>query len=437
MKVLARANRELVLINARNTQNENIVETIELEVPEKFEDFNKKIVFITDDGIVWDLFQNNEYKLQKAITKYKRVQFYIWLTKDDEDWRSQTKQLIFYDNEDASGEITPEEISGVNTVINLLEDEISKVERLDITAEKVGKVTTLTITDKDGTQTSYEILDGEDGQDGDDYVITSEDYQAIANIVLQTISVPTKTSDLTNDSGFIDNTVNNLTNYYNKNQTYNKDEIDGKLASIYRYKGTVATYSDLPSTGLTIGDVYNVEEDGSNYAWNGTIWDKLGGDVDLSGYYNKTQTDTLLAGKVDNSTLNDYYTKTRADELLNTKVDKTTYNTKMEQVDTSLNNKLEQSDLADYVKNTDYASDSKAGVIKAFYENGLGVSSNGALYSHGKTYTQYNNSGNTMIISKGTLENVITGKDLTTKAYVDGLVGDIGDVLDAINGEVV
>lgn len=436
MKILAKQNRELIMINARNTQNENDAEKIILQVPEQYEDFNKKIVFVTPDGNVWDIITNNEYLIPKAITKYKQVDLYIWLTKGDVDFRSQTRTLKFYQNVDASGEITPEEISGVNTVINLLEDEISKVERLDITAEKVGKVTTLTITDKDGTQTSYEILDGEDGQDGDDYVITPEDYQAIANIVLQTISVPTKTSDLTNDSGFIDNTVNNLTNYYNKNQTYNKDEIDVKLASIYRYKGTVATYSDLPSTGLTIGDVYNVEEDGSNYAWNGTIWDKLGGDVDLSNYYNKTQTDTLLAGKVDNSTLNDYYTKTKADELLNTKVDKTTYNTKMEQVDTSLSNKLEQSDLVDYVKNTDYATSSKGGVIKANV-NGFSVSPAGNPNVSLYTYSQYISLPDYQFIGKGTLENVITGKDLTTKAYVDGLVGDIGDVLDAINGEVV
>lgn len=436
MKLFAKQNRELIMTNAQNTQNENDAEKITLQVPEQYEDFNKKIVFVTPDGNVWDIITNNEYLIPKAITKYKQVDLYIWLTKGDVDFRSQTKTLKFYQNVDASDEITDEEIGRVNTVINLLEDEISKVERLDITAEKVGKVTTLTITDKDGTQTSYEILDGEDGQDGDDYVITPEDYQAIANIVLQTISVPTKTSDLTNDSGFIDNTVNNLTNYYNKNQTYNKDEIDVKLASIYRYKGTVATYSDLPSTGLTIGDVYNVEEDGSNYAWNGTIWDKLGGDVDLSNYYNKTQTDTLLAGKVDNSTLNDYYTKTKADELLNTKVDKTTYNTKMEQVDTSLSNKLEQSDLVDYVKNTDYATSSKGGVIKANV-NGFLVSPAGNPNVSLYTYSQYISLPDYQFIGKGTLENVITGKDLTTKAYVDGLVGDIGDVLDAINGEVV
>jgi len=35
---------------------------------------------------------------------------------------------------------------------------------------------------------------------------------------LKTISVPTTTSQLTNDSGFITNTVNNLTNYYTKTE---------------------------------------------------------------------------------------------------------------------------------------------------------------------------------------------------------------------------
>jgi hypothetical protein len=419
MKVLARANRELVLINARNTQNENIVETIELEVPEKFEDFNKKIVFVTDDGIFWDLFQNNEYRLQKAITKYKKVQFYIWLTKDDEDWRSQTKQLIFYDNEDASGEITPEEISGVNTVINLLEDEISKVERLDITAEKVGKVTTLTITDKDGTQTSYEILDGEDGQDGDDYVITPEDYQAIANIVLQTISVPTKTSDLTNDSGFIDNTVNNLTNYYNKNQTYNKDEIDGKLASIYRYKGTVATYSDLPSTGLTIGDVYNVEEDGSNYAWNGTIWDKLGGDVDLSGYYNKTQTDELLSGKVNNSQLNDYYTKTRTDELLGTK-----------QNTISSNNKL-ASDLVDDTNQTNkFVTSAEKTQITTNQTDISNIKDGTTLDSFGDVETALNSKLDTSKVKTTTDTTQGNVYDVT---YINTMIGDLENILETLD----
>lgn len=103
------------------------------------------------------------------------------------------------------------------------------------------------------------------------------------------VPVPTKTSDLNNDSGFIDKDVNNLTNYYDKNA------VDTKISAVYKYKGTVSTYNDLPSTNLTIGDVYNIEtadsthgvKAGDNVAWNGTAWDVLAGTVDLSGYQTK------------------------------------------------------------------------------------------------------------------------------------------------------
>lgn len=47
------------------------------------------------------------------------------------------------------------------------------------------------------------------------------------------------------------------------------------LTTVYKYAGSVATKSELP-TSATVGDVYNVEEDGMNYAWNGTAWDSLG-----------------------------------------------------------------------------------------------------------------------------------------------------------------
>ena len=192
MKLLAKQNRELIMINAQNTQNENDAEKIILQVPEQYEDFNKKIVFVTPDGNVWDIITNNEYLIKKAITKYKQVDFYIWLTKGDVDFRSQTKTLKFYHNVDASDEITDEEIGRVNTVINLLEEEITKVnnleteidgkleeidtaidnvstaiqetENLDLDAEKVGQTTTVTLTKKDGTVKTIHVDDGVDLQ---------------------------------------------------------------------------------------------------------------------------------------------------------------------------------------------------------------------------------------------------------------------------------
>lgn len=44
------------------------------------------------------------------------------------------------------------------------------------------------------------------------------------------IFIPTKTSQLTNDSGFVLKSVNDLTNYYNKSNTYNKAEVNALVA---------------------------------------------------------------------------------------------------------------------------------------------------------------------------------------------------------------
>lgn len=78
------------------------------------------------------------------------------------------------------------------------------------------------------------------------------------------------------------------------------------IAGVFHYKGSVATYEDLPSENLEIGDTWNVEKTGDNYAWSGTLWDKLSGIVDLSNFYTKGETDTLLEDKADTSDLDNY-----------------------------------------------------------------------------------------------------------------------------------
>lgn len=80
--------------------------------------------------------------------------------------------------------------------------------------------------------------------------------------------------------------------------------LEGKISSVYSYKGSKATYAKLPSDAAA-GDVWNVEEAhdnhpaGTNWAWTGTAWDALGGAIDLSAYYNKTQADAAIAAAVD------------------------------------------------------------------------------------------------------------------------------------------
>lgn len=80
------------------------------------------------------------------------------------------------------------------------------------------------------------------------------------------------------------------------------DELGTKLTSVYSYKGSKATFAELP-TDAVLGDVWNVEEAhdntpaGTNWAWNGTEWDALGGSIDLSKYYTKDDIDANFVKK--------------------------------------------------------------------------------------------------------------------------------------------
>lgn len=79
------------------------------------------------------------------------------------------------------------------------------------------------------------------------------------------------------------------------------DELKASVAAALDYKGTKATYGALPTEGNKKGDVWNVvaahgtTPAGTNYAWDGTQWDPLGGTIDLSGYYTKTQVDDAIS----------------------------------------------------------------------------------------------------------------------------------------------
>lgn len=54
------------------------------------------------------------------------------------------------------------------------------------------------------------------------------------------------------------------------------------LSTVYKYKGSVGEMEALPGTNNEVGDVYNVEMDGMNYAWDGMMWDPLGSILDVA-----------------------------------------------------------------------------------------------------------------------------------------------------------
>lgn len=104
-----------------------------------------------------------------------------------------------------------------------------------------------------------------------DITLSASDVSALP----ASTSIPSKTSDLTNDSGYI---------------------TSADISGVYKYKGSKTNYSNLPTSGNVTGDVWNVVNAystypaGTNFAWDGTTWDALGGSVDLSGYVPTSRT---------------------------------------------------------------------------------------------------------------------------------------------------
>lgn len=141
-------------------------------------------------------------------------------------------------------------------------------------------------------------------------------------------------------------------------------------------------------------------------------------------YYNKEETDELLSYKADKTEIptvptkvsqlqNDVgYLTTETDPIFNASVAK---GIKHQDI-TNWNNKLDSDDLTDYVKNTDYATNSVGGVIK-IGSNAISINE-GFLVADTRTYSNYTSAGNGIFIGKGTLENVITGKGLLTSSNI-------------------
>lgn len=158
-------------------------------------------------------------------------------------------------------------------------------------AQKAVDVTVPTATSdltNDGDGTSNFATEAYVGANGGkiDKIKVNGSEQTITNKEVD-IAVPTTVSELTNDSGY--QTAADVSS-----------AISGAVTSAYIYKGSVTNQAALPSSGNTTGDVYDVQDTGMNYAWNGSAWDALGTYVDSSVLWTMTpgQSNTLEAATV-------------------------------------------------------------------------------------------------------------------------------------------
>ena len=184
-------------------------------------------------------------------------------------WNAKQDALTF-DDAPTAGSANPVKSGGVKTALD------AKADDADLAAiAKSGKLSDAT-------------------EDATHRVVTDEE-KAAWNAAAEK-EIPTKTSDLTNDG-------ENGTDKF-ATESY----VNQKTSQIYRYKGSVATYAELPSTH-DVGDVYNViaaygdYPAGTNFAWNGTEWDALGGSIDTSEFVEESELATIAkSGKLSDAT---------------------------------------------------------------------------------------------------------------------------------------
>lgn len=180
------------------------------------------------------------------------------------------------------------------------------------------------------------------------------------------IDVPISTSDLTNNSGFITNTVNDLANYYLKTETYTQTEVNNLIGQIKTI--SIEVVDNLPETGES-NKIYFVPKDGTTgdiyneYIWINNAWELIGStQVDLTGYATETWVNNQIKDflneaqvtEIVNNSLTSYYTKTQTDDLLKGKANTSDIPTKLSELTNDsgfINNEV--NDLANYYKKTE------------------------------------------------------------------------------------
>lgn len=373
---------------------ENKIEKIEFIVPEEYKEFSKKACFSTIDGTFSKVFDNvtsNILTIDKEITKYNEldcnIQFFKTIDDDEIIAKTSNLHLVIEDSI-----VCDDDVENDDPKVLILDSLIEKVTNLD-------KVISENETQREeyikNLKSSVENGDF-NGKDATINGFNTLNIVAGTNIDLKQENETLKINNTYQYDDIdlvrkIDNINDNFKNYSLITETGNKLDltIDSKtyimtLKLKDKDDHVLSTGSvDLPIESMII----NVTYDNDNEKLTFTLQNGIVIDVPL---------DSLISGLVNETDLK---------SILKDYAKTTDVPTKVSELENDSN----------YVKNTDYAAENKVGVIKTnipFYATA--VTSDGILYATPRTLEQYTTLNDTGIISKGTLENVIAGKNLET-----------------------
>lgn len=376
------SNKTRDIVNGENgdlfrlgVDGENLQENLVFKFDEEFVDGTARIEITMQNGnksYIMVAKEEDSYILpiKSVITKcgLNNMQLIITEGPDIEEIPIfKSKMFEFYIAESINAEIEmpeeyPEWIDIANTKLNQLDN-------IDIEAEKENHIARITITRKDGTEETVNIYDGEKGEKGDKgdtgekgdvgergpqgekgvkgdtgpqgergekgekgnkgddgYTpIKGVDYFTQQDI--ESLNIPTKTSDLQNNSGFITNLVNNLANYYLKSDTYTKSEVNTLIGNISQFHYEIV--QTLPTVGennvlyLTPKITTQTNNIYDEYVYSNG-WEKIGDtEIDLSNYQTLiTSSNKLNSDLVDDSNANNKFVSSSDKSNWNAKYDK-------------------------------------------------------------------------------------------------------------------
>ena len=157
----------------------------------------------------------------------------------------------------------------------------------------------------------------------------TENVQAQLNRRALKAELPTNVSELTNDSGFITNTANNLVNYYLKSESYTREEVNNLIGALTSLNMEIV--SELPTENISSTTIYlkGNETDGNNdyeeWIYVNNNWEAIGTtEIDLTGVALLEDIPTKLSQLTNDSgfvtaganNLTNYYKKTEVDALV-------------------------------------------------------------------------------------------------------------------------
>lgn len=401
---------------------ENKTEQIEFKIPEKYKNYGKKFCFEANGKTFQKLFDNvtdNTVTFTRDMTKYDELYATVvfFKTNDDDEIVAKTSLLHIL----IEGAVNcPDDVSPDDPKVIILDKLISDVTNLN---------NKITLSEKERTNNESQRIENENHRianetQREEYMknlkssVENGDFNGkdatingfnTLNIVAGTnidLKQENETLEINNtyqydDSDLvkkIDNINDNFKNYSLITETGNKLDlkIDSKtyimtLKLKNKDDNVLSTGSvDLPIESMII----NVTYDNDNEKLTFTLQNGSVIDVPL---------DSLISGLVNETDLKD----TLKDYAKTTDVP-----TKVSELEND----------SKYVKNTDYATDYKTGVIRT--GGGVTLNNYGVISPAVRNYEEYNASGNALFLSKGTFENAIAGKNLETANNKVNLVNE-------------